>query len=200
MANHVHNYIEIVANDKCIEAFENTMNNVLYMNDRGWMEYKPVEDLEFMPKHPRDQEGWLIDSYDYYIDNVGAKWAHIEDSDSTYLTLVSAWSPVSAFVGHLVQYLYQFDPNVVLKHDYTDEFHQFVGVQRVTSDGEALFDWDEIEWGWIVEAFSKKGVDVEISDFEWWETLEALDGYTPEEYLEDMVYQWRKNAWKLMTN
>ena len=170
------------------------------MNKQGWMEYKGIEDLNFMPKHPRDQEGWLINAYDYYIDNIGAKWAHIEDSESTYITLVSAWSPVSAFVGHLVQYLSGFDTNVMLKHDYTDEYHQFVGIQRVTSDGEPLFDYDEIEWRWLVEEFSKEGVDVESNDFEWWETLEALDGYTPQEYLDDMVDKWRANAWKLMMN
>ena len=200
MANHVHNYIEIVGNEKCIEAFETCINNIQFMNKQGWMEYKGIEDLNFMPKHPRDQEGWLINAYDYYIDNVGAKWAHIEDSENAYITLVSAWSPVSAFVGHLVQYLSGFDTNVMLKHDYTDEYHQFVGIQRVTSDGEPLFDYDEIEWRWLVEEFSKEGVDVESNDFEWWETLEALDGYTPQEYLDDMVDKWRANAWKLMMN
>jgi hypothetical protein len=200
MANHVHNYIEIVGNERCIEAFEKCINSILFKNEQGRMEYKPVEDLNFMPKHPRDQEGWLINAYDYYIDNVGAKWAYIEDAESTYVTLTSAWSPVSAFVGHLVQYLSGFDPNVMLKHDYTDESHLFVGVQRVTSDGEPLFDYDEIEWGWIVEEFLKEGVDVESNDFEWWETSEALDGHTPEEWLEGVVYNWREKAWKLMMN
>lgn len=200
MANHVHNYIEIIGNDECIEAFEKSINKILFKNEHGWMDYKPVEDLEFMPKHPRDQEGWLIGAYDYYIDNVGAKWAHVEDFESNYITLVSAWSPVSAFAGHLVRYLYQFDPNVLLKHDYTDEYHQFVGVQRITSDGEPLFDYEEVQWGWIVESFSEKDVDIEISDFEWWETLEALEGATPEEYLDDLVYQWRADAWKLLMN
>mgnify|MGYP000088188786 CR=1 FL=1 len=156
--NKLVDYENNIIEGKQAEAFEEAINSILFKNEQGWMEYKSLEDLDFMPKHPRDQEGWLIGAYDYYIDNVGAKWAHIEDSESTYVTLVSAWSPVSAFVGHLVQYLSGFDTNVMLKHDYTDEYHQFVGIQRVTSDGEPLFDYEEIEWGWLVEEFSKKGI------------------------------------------
>ena len=199
MANHVHNYIEIIGNDECIEAFEKSINKILFKNEHGWIDYKPVEDLEFMPKHPRDQEGWLINSYDYYIDNVGAKWAHVEDFESTYITLVSAWSPVSAFVGHLVQFLYQFDPNVVLKHNYVDEYHQFIGVQRCTSDGEALFDYEEIEWGYIIEHFKDMGVDIDGSDFDWHDYNEKL-GAHPNEYLDDYVWQWQSKAWQLLLN
>ena len=199
MANHVYNYIEIIGNEKCQNEFENRLNDILFTNEHNWMEYKPIEDLKFMPKHPRDQEGWLINAYDYYIDNIGAKWAHIEDAGADYLSIVSAWSPVSSFIGHLVQYLYQFDPNIVVKHNYTDEFHQFVGVQRATSDGEALYDYEEIEWGYIVEHFKEKGIDIEDSDFDWHDYNKKLEAH-PNEYLDEYVWQWQSKAWQLMIN
>ena len=199
MANHVYNYIEIIGNEKCQNEFENRINEILLTKEHNWMEYKPIEQLKFMPKHPRDQEGWLINAYDYYIDNIGAKWAHIEDAGADYLSIVSAWSPVSSFIGHLVQYLYQFDPNIVVKHNYTDEFHQFVGVQRATSDGEALYDYEEIEWGYIVEHFKEKGIDIEDSDFDWHDYNKKLEAH-PNEYLDEYVWQWQSKAWQLMMN
>ena len=87
MANHVYNYIEIIGNEKCQNEFENRLNDILFTNEHNWMEYKPIEDLKFMPKHPRDQEGWLINAYDYYIDNI----------DSTTTIIIWATMRVQTF-------------------------------------------------------------------------------------------------------
>ena len=51
------------------------------------------------------------------------------------------------------------------------------------------------EWFFIYSIFFcciPIAVCVEVND--------KLDGTTPEEYLDDMVYSWRERAWKLMMN
>ena len=93
-------------------------------------------------------------SWDWYRDNVGAKWAHIDDGADDYINIVSAWSPVSEFCMKLVEFLSLTDPNVLLRHQYEDEFRNFVGIQIFWAENEeADCDHEQIEDTDITESF-----------------------------------------------
>ena len=46
------------------------------------------------------------------VENVGAKWCHIEEWEGDYMNLCSAWSACTGFAGRLTTFLAETDPNV----------------------------------------------------------------------------------------
>ena len=55
----------------------------------------------------------VINSYDWYIENVGAKWMSFEDISEYGLAATSAWSPPIGFCDALYEKLKSLDsPNV----------------------------------------------------------------------------------------
>ena len=101
MANHVYFYIHFnqVDKDKVFKID----------NHRGWNE--PVEAYQqpFMANVEKtlDDDGWLEDSYDWHIDNIGAKWVTLDYADETELSGYSAWSPPIQMLGHFSKFIGQ---------------------------------------------------------------------------------------------
>ena len=131
MANHVYNYITVNGTNAVVNQFAEIGKNFTTQREStNWegepitfTEFKPIEELKFMPEY--DEDEW----YDWYCENVGAKWCHIEEWEDDYMNLCSAWSACTEFAGRLTTFLAETDPNVQVRHQYEDEFRNFVGIQ-----------------------------------------------------------------------
>lgn len=198
MANHVSNYITVVGNEAVIDKFaDQVANKTVEREIKNWegepmtiQEHVGIDELSFMPKYNED------DSYNWYCDNVGAKWAHIEDGADDYVNIVSAWSPVSEFCSHLVEYLSQVDPNVLIRHQYEDEFRNFIGIQIHWADeGVAESDYEELQDSDLDDVMVDKFPEWNEDDFDHYDYHEKYD-CVPGEALDDFVWNWMDEQWE----
>jgi hypothetical protein len=141
MANHVYQDIDIEGNQAVQDAWESIVNAVKEEHKQGekFVEHYPEYFVEHlgMPEHFEEK------SYDWYIDNVGAKWAHMEDLEPDYIRMCSAWRPCFEFCDHIARHLGTIDPDVKVINRYEDEFFNFVGTSVHEKD---TWDYDEMEW------------------------------------------------------
>jgi len=198
MANHVSNYITVIGNEAVIDKFaDEVANKTVEREIKNWegepmtiQEHVGVDELSFMPKYNED------DSYNWYCKNVGAKWAHIEDGADDYVNIVSAWSPVSDFCNHLVEYLASIDPKVLIRHQYEDEFRNFVGIQIFWDDnGVAGSDYEELQDSDMGEDMLEMFPDWEDDNFDHWDYHEKYD-CVPGEAFDDYVWSWMEEQWE----
>jgi len=142
---------------------------------------------EAMKDEKVDADGWPKDSWNWHVDNCGAKWVNLEDSNEYYLSGYSAWSPPIPMIEHLAKFLEQ-----ELRMTYEDEFRNFIGV--AWADDEGLSSYEEIDGEDITqEMLDELGWEELPEDFDWHEPLEALDGQVPSEWIDDAVYNWFEN-------
>ena len=202
MANHVQNYITVLGNEAVMQKFADQVANkreeVTMTNWEGnpmtVEEHVSIEQLSFMPKYDEDK------SWDWYRDNVGAKWAHIDDGADDYINIVSAWSPVSEFCMKLVEFLSLTDPNVLLRHQYEDEFRNFMGKQYYGSDKEqdesinGWYAWEgdyyETDGDELVQEFNERFPDIDTTaeDFDWYDEVKTGgDVIYPNEVLDEIA-------------
>tara|TARA_Y100000401_G_scaffold105067_1_gene97415 strand:+ start:69 stop:626 length:558 start_codon:yes stop_codon:yes gene_type:complete len=181
MANHVYFNIQFneVDKDKVFKT-ELTKQWVVEIET-------PVEAYEqpFMANVEKtlDKDGWLEDSYDWHIDNIGAKWVTLDEVDETSLSGYSAWSPPIQMLGHFSKFIGQ-----ATKMTYEDEFRNFIGVAWGDTDGDT--HWEEHDN--VVELFlDKVGWEVLPEYYDWQEEIE-VDGtkHIASELMDDLVYQW----------
>lgn len=147
----------------------------------------PVEAYEqpFMANVEKtlDKDGWLEDSYDWHIDNIGAKWVTLDHADETSLSGYSAWSPPIQMLGHFSKFIGQ-----ATKMTYEDEFRNFIGVAWGDTDGDT--HWEEHDN--VVELFlDKVGMEELPEEYDWDEEVE-VEGttYIASELMDDLVYEW----------
>ncbi len=198
MANHVYFTINISTNEEGEKAFDKALvtQTSTYKDWEGkpreMEELSELHTLPFMPEAELDEEGFVVNSWDYYCDNVGAKWCNIEDWSSDWLSGYSAWSPPSQMCENIIKYLMKFDPNVSLKMTYEDEFRNFVGKLWIdAADGEISIDEEEMDGDEITDQVAHQlGLEEIPEDFEWGEEFEMEDGNTvyPYEVSDDIVY------------
>ena len=201
MANHVSNSIELVSgNDACkdefITLFQEYGERVTKPSYHGdgtieiW-EYKEIQEHPFLDGYSDDN--W----YQWGIDNIGAKWAHIDDASEENVYIVSAWSPVIPYVEKLVEYLSKFDEQVEIRLIYEDEFYNFIGKGDFSWDeynGTTFSDIEE-EDGSSFNAWLEEEYKVEIdSDFEWDEPNKKMNDQIPSEVLENRIHEWYDGA------
>ena len=130
-----------------------------------------------------DGDSWLENSYDWYCENVGAKWCNIEEVDETQVYGYSAWSPPTEMLGHLAAHM-----KANLRMNYEDEFRNFVGVAFANETGNTSFE--EIDGNEFVERLCEElDIDELPNDFEWFEEYED-SGIVPQEWLDDAVHNW----------
>ena len=147
-----------------------------------------IDKLKFMPEGTYDKDGYLEDSWNYYVENVGAKWCNVEDVEENYFSGYSAWSAPIQFVQYLHEYLYDHhDKNHSIKMTYEDEFRNFIGVAHY-ADGN--HDIDELESGDLMEEL--RGVFGDVVDNEdfWDGEYEQGD---PSEEMDNIVWEWFEN-------
>ena len=191
MANHVYNYITIQTENKECQAewdklFTNYHEEVERPSYHGDGTIKIREYMEIQ-KHPflegYTEEGW----YDWGCENVGAKWAHIEDADETSAYICSAWSPITPYLEKLLNHLVKFDESVIIQCNYEDEFRNFVGVWH--ND-----DYEEIDGEDLTEKFEKQyKVDLSSDEFDWSDEHKDT-GMCYDELFDSMVSEWFEEA------
>ena len=182
MANNVHFNISIETNN------EDKLKEVLDFaeTENGEMKWKTWE-AELFPIYPEPytEEGW----YAWGCDNMGAKWVCIEDADTSQITGYSAWSPPIPMINHLAEFL---GNGTSIRMTYEDEFRNFIGIAEAAYNDNTLHeDYEELDSGdvelWILEPLELEEIP---EDFEWWEPHPKLGDWTPQEYLDEKVYEW----------
>jgi len=184
MANHVYNYIEVSGTDEVLNKFQEMGKGLITERETtDWegkpmsiKEYNGIEELDFMPEY--DEDKW----YDWYCENVGAKWCHIEEWDEVYINLCSAWSACISFTERLTRELGKIDPHVQVRHQYEDEFRNFIGVVVYEGiDAEELL-YEEVDDGDLAYLFKEERPEFDHDIDEW--TDEMYEAY------DDLVYNW----------
>ena len=145
------------------------------------------------------ENGWLENGYDWYCDNVGAKWCNIEDWSSDYIYGYSAWSQPTYLAENIVKYLSKkYNREFSAKMTFEDEFRNFIGIEHFDSfklddewavaTDENIIDGNDIN----IQVEENYKCDVSDDDFDWWEEREDINGETtvPSEYADDLVYNF----------
>ena len=130
-----------------------------------------------------DKDGWLEDSYDWHIDNIGAKWVTLDHADETTLSGYSAWSPPLQMLGHFSQFIGQ-----ATRMTYQDEFRNFIGVAWGDTDGDTHYEEHED----VTQLFlDKVGLEELPEEYDWDEEVK-VEGTTSiaSELMDDLVYEW----------
>ena len=193
MANHVYHYMNISTNvDACQQEWDKLFTNYHEEVERpsyhgdGTITMREYKEIQVHPMF----EGYSDDNwYNWGIENIGAKWAHIEDADDSSAYIVSAWSPIIPYLEALDDHLRELDEAVIISCQYEDEFRNFIGVAYAHGDGTSGFDeldGDDVTQ-WLLDPLN---IDEIPDDFEWWEPHPALDGWSPQEYLDEKVNEW----------
>ncbi len=186
MANHVSNYIIFDGNEECQKEWDKLFTNYHETVERpsyhgdGTIEVREWKEIQ---KHPF-LSGYSDDNwYDWGCENVGAKWAHIEDADECQAYIVSAWSPIIPYLDKLHQHLQSFDINVVVSCRYEDEFRNFIGVWKDD-------DYEEIDGEDLTSRFEQEyKVDLSSDDFDWSDEWKE-SGRCYDELFDELVWAW----------
>lgn len=191
MANHVYFNVTVDGNEECLKGWSSamethTVRRKLYDDtEYNSRELLDIDKLKFMPEGTYDKDGWLEDSWNYYVNNVGAKWCNVEEVEEDYFSGYSAWSAPIQFVQYLHEYLYDHhDKNHSIKMTYEDEFRNFIGVAHYK---DANFDWEELDSGDIQEEMRKVFGDVVDNEDFWEGEYEQGD---PQEIQDEIVWEW----------
>ena len=145
------------------------------------------------------ENGWLENGYDWYCENVGAKWCNIEDWSSGYIYGYSAWSQPTMLAENVLRYLSKkYDREFTAKMTFEDEFRNFVGIEYFDSFkledewavgiDENIIDGDEIN----AQVEENYKCDISDEDFDWWDEREDINGAetVPSEFADDLVYNF----------
>lgn len=145
------------------------------------------------------ENGWLENGYDWYCENVGAKWCNIEDWNSGYIYGYSAWSQPTMLAENIVRYLSEkYDREFEAKMTFEDEFRNFVGIEYFDSyklDDEWAVGTDEnIIDGQDINDRVEENYKMDLSDddFDWWGEYKDINGEmtNPSEFADDLVYNF----------
>jgi len=191
MANHVYFSVSLDGNEEALKGWSSAMeltsverelyDGTKYVSN----ELLDIDKLKFMPEGTYDKDGWLEDSWNYYVNNVSAKWCNVEEVEADYFSGYSAWSPPIQFVQYLHEYLYDHhDKNHSIKMTYEDEFRNFIGVARYYDGNYTI---EEIESADLTEELRKVFGDVVDNEDFWDSEYEQGD---PSQELDEIVWQW----------
>ena len=138
MANNVYSYISL-------EGLSDKASDFLLSIEEPANETETMCKIYNIPYEGESTDD-VVNSYDWYIDNVGAKWLSFEDISEYGLSATSAWSPPIAFYNALFEKLKSLDsPDLLMWCRYDDEMPNFVGVygRYKTMDYDEYVEGDE---------------------------------------------------------
>jgi len=206
MANHVHFTINLEGVD------ENDFNeNVVRTkgkrldydgNEYEWEDYDYIENQPFMDNITKtfDENGDLEGAYDWYCNNVGAKWCNIEEMEDCYISGYSAWRQPHEMVLNIIEYFAKkYDTEVSASMTYEDEFRNFMGKQYYGSDkceDDGWYAWEgdynETDGSALVEQFSELYPSINTEDDDFWYKEYEIDGETiyPNEVIDELADQF----------
>jgi len=216
MANHVYFTITVDGLEDGCKAWDKafpmeTHERKMWNSDETY-EVKELIELHKLPMFAHmnleyDEDGWLKDSYNWYCNNIGAKWCNVEDVGDNYIYGYSAWCHPVPFVERMVEYFAEVTGNnIYATMTYEDEFRNFIGVDKFESyseetggeveyfcsHSEEYVDCDDFQ-AKIKEKFPK----FDDEDFDWDEPNEEFEGYTAQEYADNLVHDlWERGYWE----
>lgn len=168
MANHVDNIIEVFY-DKDDENAIQFLTKLYECREKDL----PLSSL-YDQKSYVDDRGW-------WENNIGAKWAYINDLDRPpedgffYVNITSAWSSVAPFVDHISEML---NHNCRITHQYIDEMPNFAGC-KIIDKGKVTYHLDDDEVYETIEAEAKIREKAESLHFD------------SEEERDDWIWNWK---------
>ena len=150
MANNVQNIIEIKYDgQEYIKSFLEKIGSI----------HTKDEALDTLYDDSENTRSW-------WEDNIGAKWAYIEDFEyddtSATLTIVSAWSQVTPFVEYLDN---QTNNETSIKFTYIDEMPNFIGYMNY-ENGEVIHEYEEMDMWSVIEKEAKVRAKKENKNFQ----------------------------------
>tara|TARA_Y100000389_G_C17231254_1_gene398275 strand:+ start:124 stop:753 length:630 start_codon:yes stop_codon:yes gene_type:complete len=209
MANHV--YFNISIEGLTDEEFNSSVKMVKGTrndydgNPYDYEDYAEIEKQPFMDNVDKsfDKDDYLLDSYDWYCREVGAKWCHIEEVHDCYITGYSAWrQPVELVLNILEYFANKYDDNVSATMTYEDEFRNFLGKQHF--DTEKYDDWDSVEGEIhetdgeeLIELFNEMypSIDTTVEDFDWHGEYEVEgESVYPSEMLDQLADEFWESS------
>ena len=150
-----------------------------------------------------DKDGELENAYDWYCNEVGAKWCHIEEMQDGYIAGYSAWRQPHELVINLMEfYANKYNTEVSGSMTYEDEFRNFMGKQyygTVEDDGWVAWegDYTETDADELMVSFNElyPSIDTESEDFDYHGEYE-VDGETiyPNEVLDEIADKFWENC------
>jgi hypothetical protein len=208
MANHVYFNISVEGLDEeqwaALFKTEERTNKDYEGKDYTFTDLVEIEHQPFMENVDKefDDDNFLINAYNWYCDNVGAKWCHIEEWENHgYISGYSAWSTPYEMVNNLMEYAsnkYQIELSA--KMTYEDEFRNFIGVdyfesykdeedkEYYCSHTEEYVDGNDLNR--VVEEHFD--CDLEDEEFNWGDEIKNQYGemQVPSEFADDVVYEF----------
>jgi len=208
MANHVYFNVDFVG------VSEELWNKTLIsepVTKKGWddsnytiNELKELHKLPFFDHIEKEYEDgdWLKDSYDFYVNNIGAKWCNIDSWEETSLTGYSAWSPPIELVRNMVKYFQEHSVEAIsARITYEDEFRNFIGINEfytefdgevIVHDDENYIDCEELQDMLNFRLSELTGQDIDVSEREMDDEIPTLSGgvVVPQEFADEMVYNF----------
>ena len=189
MANHVYFNIHFnqVDEDKVFKYQDRTIQSGNGEDSYKIKELVEAYDQPFMSKVEKtlDEDGWLEDSYDWHIDNIGAKWVTLDYGDETTLSGYSAWAPPIQMLGHFSKFIGQ-----TTRMTYQDEFRNFIGVAWGDTEGDSSYE--ELADDDVIQLYLDKVGIEELPKAHDWDDEVEVDGTThiASELMDDLVYEW----------
>ena len=164
-----------------------------------------IEEQPFMANVDKefDKDGYLENSYDWYCEEVGAKWCHIEECEDGYISGYSAWRQPHELVLNLLEfYANEYNTEVSASMTYEDEFRNFMGKQyygTVEDDGWTAWegDYSETDGTALCEQFDELYPSLNSSDddFEWHDEHEVEgEKIYPSEVLDELADEFWERA------
>jgi len=167
-------------------------------------ELKELHKLSFFDHIEKEYEddGWLKDSYDFYVNNIGAKWCNIDSWEHSNLSGYSAWSPPIELVRNMVKYFQEHSAETIsARMTYEDEFRNFIGINEfyteidgevIVHDDENYIDCEELQDMLNTRLSELTGQDIDVSEIEMDDEIPTLSGgvVVPQEFADDMVYNF----------
>ena len=212
MANHVYFTINLEGVDE--NDFNENVTRVKGKrldydgNEYEWEDYDYIENQPFMGNVTKtfDENGDLEGAYDWYCNNVGAKWCNIEEMEDCYISGYSAWRQPVELVLNLINYFSnRYDTHVSATMTYEDEFRNFMGKQYYDCDGPLTADdkyvayegeYYETDHTELMEEFNKRfpSIDTDSDDFDYWEEVKiGGDTILPSEVIDEIADEfWSK--------
>ena len=157
-----------------------------------------IEEQPFMSNVYKEfEDGQLKNSYDWYCENVGAKWCHIEECEYGYISGHSAWRQPHELVLNILEfYANEYDTEVNASMTYEDEFRNFMGKQcyGTVHDDDGWRAWEgqstETDGEELMEEFKElyPSIDTEAEEFDYYGEYEVEgEKVYPSEVLDELA-------------
>ena len=214
MANHVYFTIEItgIEDDQFNENIKKVKGKRVDYdgNPYEYDDYDYIENQPFMSNTTKsfDESGDLENAYDWYCNEVGAKWCNVDEMQDCMINGYSAWRQPHELVINLIEYFARkYDTEVSASMTYEDEFRNFMGKQYYGSDKEQdesingwyawEGDYNETDADELMVAFNElfPSIDTNSEDFDYYGEYE-VDGETiyPNEVLDEIADRFWENC------